>query len=562
MEVSKVFSSMKDVRIVRALLIGLMLAVLVLGLQPVFGGNAVPNPNTIVKLTEEHITLDPAAASSTVDLQKLINIYEVLVWYDGSDPNKLMPWLAEEVPSFENGLISSDGLNFTFHIRKGVKFHDGSELTAEDVKYSFDRILMMAFSGNYTYRFITGYLSPETISVIDQYTVRFTLLKPMPSFLRVLTVSTSGIVSKAYVEAHGGITPKQENAWMKSHTLGTGPFMLEEFVPNERLVLKRFDGYWRDPAKSERITFLPVADVNTKILMLTTGEADIIDMEGRFSWYDELKAIPGVVVNEGQPRFNGDFVALNFNIDTKNMLPSDTIPSDFFTDINVRYGFIYAFPYEQYMSTVHAHGNTRYIGPIPPGMLGDNPDLPLWNQDFAKAESYFRKTQWWDKGFTITFVALEGWTDFEKALLMFKDALETLNPKFHVNVQVMAVSDMIAKIYAQPSSPLPVYYWGVTCKFNDPDSLARPLLHSQGSQAKAVGYKNAAVDRLIEEAFSTYDEKARAEYYREMETVAYDDPPNIWVDVETSFDVMRDWVKGFSSNPVYDGWYLYTVYKE
>jgi peptide/nickel transport system substrate-binding protein len=542
-----------------------LLAGVILGLQPLLvahgiAGSSIPNPGKIVKLADEHLTLDPGTATSTVDLQKLINVYEPLVWYDGPDPNQLIPWLAEEVPSFENGLISEDGLTFTFHIRKGVKFHDGSELTAEDVKYTFDRILLMQKAGNYTYRFLKGYLVPDKIKVVDQYTVRFTLEKVMPSFLRLLTLPTSGIVSKAYVEAHGGITPGQENEWMKSHGAGTGPFMIHEVVPNERLVLRRFNDYWRGPARIEELVFLPITDVNTKILMLKTGEADIIDMEGKFSYYDELK-IPGVVINEGQPRFNGDFVVFNFDIDTKNMPPSDTIPADFFQDINVRWGFIYAFPFKQYMSTVHAHGNTRYIGPIPPGMLGDNPDLALWEQDLARAESYFKKTQWWDKGFTITMFALEGYTDWERGLLMFKDALESLNPKFHINIQIIGVADMLAKIYMRPS-PLPMYFWGLTCKFNDPDSLARPLLHSAGSSAYYIGYKNQRVDELLELAFSTYDEAVRAEYYKQAEAVAYEDPPYIWVDVETSFDVMRDWVKGFYSNPVYDGWYLYTVYKE
>jgi len=530
-------------------------------LSIVFSGLVTALGSNLTKITDESVTLDPGVAGSTVDLEVLINVYEPLVWYDGEDANTLVPWLATKVPTFENGLVSENGMTITIPIRQGVKFHNGKELTAEDVKYTFDRILIMAVAGNYTYRFLKGYLVPEKIKVLDPYTVEFTLEKLMPSFVRLLTLTSSGIVNKAYVEEHGGLTPGEVNLWMRDHACATGPFTVETWVPNERIVLKRFDGYWREPAKSETITFLPSSDISTEILMLKNSEADIINMEGKFSHYDELASIKGVRIQEGQPRFNGDYIVFNMDIDTENMPPSDTIPSDFFKDINVRYGFIYAFPFDLYMTVVHAHGNERYVGPIPQGMLGDNPDLPLWQQDLAKAETYFKRTEWWDKGFTITMLALVGYTDWERGLLMFKDALEALNPKFHVNVQPIGVADILAQIYTKPSS-LPMYWWGLTCKFNDPDSLARPLIHSKGSSAYYTGYSNPSVDQAIDEAFLSYDSTIRDGYYQLAEQLAYYDPPYIWIDVETSFDVIRDNVKGFVSNPVYDGWYLYSVYKE
>ena len=154
-------------------------------------------------------TLDPAEAYDSASGGVLSNTYETLVFYDRDKEDELIPILATEVPSSSNGGISPDGLTYTFNIRQGVTFHDGSEMTAEDVVFSINRLLVMGLGPSWMYSELldtaddNGDGIVDSITQIDQFTVQFQLKEAAPRFLAIMAYTAGSIVSKDWVSSKG-----------------------------------------------------------------------------------------------------------------------------------------------------------------------------------------------------------------------------------------------------------------------------------------------------------------------------------------------------------------------
>jgi peptide/nickel transport system substrate-binding protein len=288
------------------------------------------DPTTLLVLRyAEPDTLDPALDYETAGAEIIRNIYDPLLFYKAGDPSQFIPMLATE------WTISTDGLTYTFKIREGVKFQDGSDMTVEDVAYSFQRNLLfggpdgpMALLaepffgvGNVD---VTYLLDPalygdvsglqaydpaklkstcETVKakiVADaaNFTVTMTLANSWGPFLQTIGQNWAVVMSKAWSVKNGawdGSCDTWQNFYavssaedpLTSIAMGTGPFNLDHWTPGEELVLTRFDNYWRTepmwegesggggPAKLARIVIRMVPEWGTRFSMLQTGEADL-----------------------------------------------------------------------------------------------------------------------------------------------------------------------------------------------------------------------------------------------------------------------------------------------
>ena len=186
------------------------------------GGTEVSNPGVFVHAADdEPTTLDPAQVEPGEGGETMIlQVYERLVEIAPDGPD-LVPSLSTEVPSVENGLISADGLTFTFPIREGVVFHDGSPLTADDVKYSWDRVMTMDLPESAADLLIDNVVETR---VVDEFTFEVTLQERSASFLRaVVTSMVASVVSQEAVEANGGVVAGEPNEFMATNMVGTGP---------------------------------------------------------------------------------------------------------------------------------------------------------------------------------------------------------------------------------------------------------------------------------------------------------------------------------------------------
>jgi peptide/nickel transport system substrate-binding protein len=227
-----------------------------------------------------HVSLAPLWFDPA-ETQALITPYMVL--YALHDAViKPMPGNANAPSLAQSGSMSEDGLSWDFVLRDGAKFHDGEPITAEDVKFSFER-----------YRGANQALIKQQVAAIetpDARHVRFRLNKPWPDFLTFYS-SASGagwIVPKKYVETVG-------DAGFQKHPIGAGPYKFVSFTPGIELVLEAFDGYWRKSPAVKRVVMKSIPDETTRLAGLKHGEFDIAySIRGELA--EELQRTPGLSV--------------------------------------------------------------------------------------------------------------------------------------------------------------------------------------------------------------------------------------------------------------------------
>ena len=284
------------------------------------GPDKSKDPTTFVQATiGEPETLDPALAYETAGGEVIQNIYEGLVFYDGEAMDKFVPMLAE---SWE---LSDDGTTYTFHIRSGVKFHDGADLTASDVAYSFQRgLLFGGYSGPQWLlaepffgignddisivvdgegacaddrECLSALPAEDLLAACEKVTgaivaddaagtVTMTLAQAWGPFFATIAQTWGSVMDKDWTVANGGwdgdcgtwqnyYAEPSESDPFTTITNGTGPFKLDHWTQGEELVMVRNDDYWREPAKLERVVIKSVDEWGTRFAMLQAGDADV-----------------------------------------------------------------------------------------------------------------------------------------------------------------------------------------------------------------------------------------------------------------------------------------------
>lgn len=526
------------------------LGALTLTLPPAAMAQDVRNPGLLVHAAnDEPLSLDPAQVELGEGGETIIfQVYERLLDI-GPDSPDLIPALATEVPTDDNGLISEDGLTFTFPLRQGVVFHDGTPFTAHDVKFSWDRAMSMGLpEGNS--RVLTENIA--STEVVDDYTFRVTLKQRSASFLNSVVVAmVASIVSQDAVEANGGIEPGVPNVFMAGNMAGTGPYKLAAWNRSENLQLEINDDYWGDEAKLD-VRVEVGGDPDVRVLGLRAGEFDTIETDPSF--IADLEGADGVTIyNEGL-LLEPIHIGFNLNIPEGSLPASDTIPVDFFHDPRVRQAFNYAFDYEAFLNgPLAGYGdfNSHYI---PIGIFGYDPDAPRYvKADPAKAEELFREAGYWDDGFSVSVLTEEG-NLFALMSLVLKDSMAKINPKFQINV--LAVAETVFD-NAHSQNPLEYAMWAKNADpAADPDAYMRAYVHPDGPWGETHGFANGYRDperiaSLIEAASLELDTDTRAQMYSELQTLLYDDP--MWLIGAQEGSVMgyRDWVQGFKTQPLW-----------
>ncbi|MPZ74730.1 MAG: hypothetical protein GEU74_16205, partial [Nitriliruptorales bacterium] len=290
---------------------------------------------------DEPTTLDPAQVEPGEGGETMIlQAYERLLEVEPNSP-ELEGALATEEPTVENGGISEDGLTYTFKLREGVKFHDGTDLTAEDVKYSWDRVMEMDLPESNA-----GLLSStvESTEAPDDMTFVVTLQRPNAAFLNsVVPAMVASVVSQDAVEENGGIEAGKPSEYMQTNMVGTGPYKLIEWNRNENLRFEINEEYWGEAApKDLRVDV--VSDPDVRILGLRAGDYDTIETDP--SLVGDLEGAENVTIYSEGLLLEPIHIGLNLNIPEGSLPKEDTIPPDFFQDKRIRQAFNYAYDYE------------------------------------------------------------------------------------------------------------------------------------------------------------------------------------------------------------------------
>jgi peptide/nickel transport system substrate-binding protein len=454
--------------------------------------------------------------------------------------------LATEVPTQENGLVSDDGLKYTFPIREGVTFHDGTDMTAQDVKYSWDRVIEMDLpeGGASVFTDIV-----KSTSAPDDTTFEVTLKEPAGWFLAaVVYTPTAVVVSQDAVEENGGVVAGKPNEFMDTNMVGTGPLQFESWERGVSLRFTKFEDYWGEPVDFDA-RWEVVPDNSVGLLGMRSGDYDIIEPTPQFA--SELSGDENVCIEEAGFLLEPLHLAFNLNL-PENGPGKDTVPSDFFQDVRVRQAFNYSFDYPAYIEAgLEGFGQPGTY--LPPDMLGSDPDAPKYEQDLEQAEQLFRDAGWWDRGFTVSILVESNNPTFEAVGLILKDSLEKMNPKFRVNMLIVPEARFDE---AHGSVPFEYAMWIKNADlFADPHQMMMTYFHPDGDWGEVLGFREGyenpdQIADLIEQAGVSTDIAEREEIYSELLTLLHDDPMWLWAADEKNVQVHQCSID-FQYNPLW-----------
>lgn len=253
----------------------LLTCIIILGLSPAL---AKKEDNTlVVGLSLEPITFDTfEAVTDQRDVPVLYNVYDTLVRVDAD--GTIQPHLAK---SWE---VSDDGLDYTIHLEENVYFHDGTHLTAEDVKFTIDGV---KDTSNGT----SLLLNLESCEIIDDFTVRCHLSAPFASFMMGFASRVGSIYCKSYYEKNG-------SDCLQDAPMGTGPYIFSERIPGDQIVLKRNENWWKGDVPIETVILKTIVEPNTQIIALESGEVDLL-LNPEVSYLTRLDESRGVTWSYG-----------------------------------------------------------------------------------------------------------------------------------------------------------------------------------------------------------------------------------------------------------------------
>lgn len=576
-------------------------AALVVGALPPAGAADAKHRDTFTYLTiADADSLDPAWAYDTASNLIIRNVYEPLFQFDRTSTEKLLPLIAEKVPSRQNGLISPDGRTYTIPLRRGVKFHDGTDMTAEDVRWSLLRFLLTDRAAGPSSLLLEPLLGYSTTRGDDGAILEgvwndanravslqgdnlvLRLPRPYAPLLGILA-TWAPVMPRRWAAEHGD-WDGGESSWRKFNDRskesspffdradGTGPFKLERWDrKTKEFVLTRNDHYWRAPAPLKTIVIKSVVEFGTRKLLLQAGDADTIYADRPL--LSQLQNLPGVEVLDDQPTMEmNPVVFFTYRINGignsfvgSALLDGKGIPLDFFSDKDMRKAFAYAFDYKGFLADVMRGKGTQATGAIPRSLPGHAPKGKTYQLDLKKAEEHFRKA-WggrvWDSGFKFTIAFNSGNLPRQTVCQILKRNIESLNPRFRIDVRAV---EWPAFLDAYRGSKLPLFVMGWHADYPDPHNFAFPLLHSKGDFPATQKFKDPEFDRLIEEANAETDPARRNPIYARLQKLEFEAVPHLVIVDAVRYRTQRDWVKGWFNNPIFPdspyGSYFYTLSK-
>lgn len=494
----------------------------------------------IVRFTEAWPTyIDPAIAADFSSSVSVANLYDTLVFptYDG----EVVPHLAE---SWE---VSEDGLTYTFHLRKGVKFHNGEELKAEDVVFSMERLLAIGQGYSYIFKPIV-----EKVEALDDYTVRFHLKKPFGPFLYALV--RLYILNKDEVLAH--IDPTGEygemgdygKKWLLTHDAGSGPYMVKEMRLEEYLHAVRFPDYWKplDPNAPDEFKYIGTTETATVRTLLAKRELEISDFRQPAEFYEAASKIEGMKVAK---LFGGS----TFFCMMHNRKP----PTD---DVHFRKALAYAIDYDAIANQIFP-GARQAQGPVSFILPGHNPEVYQYRRDLEKAKEELAKSKYADKldEYPVDLVWCAEVPDEEKVALLIQANAAELGIK--VNVIKTPWMKIIEEV-ATPETTAHMYLIFVSPHYAEAGSMLQSKYHSSscGTWEQTEWLQDPELDRMIEDAIATVDKEERFAKYRKIQEYIVDLCPSLFlIDQPENYayqDYYIDWTaaeraeRGEKVNPV------------
>jgi len=495
---------------------------LVLWVAPVA---AQPAGTLVVGLVAEPVNLDPPQVTDLNSNRVGRRIVETLVTFP-EESTQIVPGLAE------SWTISKDGLQYTFKLRRGITFHDGTPLNAEAVKFSIERQINPnhpAYKlGKYPFaNFFFG--NVKAVEVLSEERVAFLLNEARASFIAVLAQGAASIVSPTAVMKWGPDYP--------THPVGTGPFRFASWDRGQRVVLEKNPTYWKYPVKVERVIYRPIVEDQARLTELLTGTLDVI------------VGVPADFVSQLEQNAK---ITLLKQVGAHVWYLGMNNQKKPFDDKRVRQALNYAVNKDAIVKDVLKGTGATSRGPVLPGTWGADPALKAYPYDPERAKKLLAEAGY-PSGFSTTLWVPESGSGMQAPVAMSTVMQSNLKAVgVNVSLQTMEWGAYLAKLRTKEQELFALSWMAGT---EDPDMVMYPLLHS--SQWTPLGpnralYKNARFDALLQQARLTTDQAKRAQLYREAQRILVDDAPWVFVDHEIQIAALSKRVQGFKLHPSFD----------
>ena len=486
------------------------------------GNSSTPKDVLVVGQIAEPKSLDPATVTAVNDFRILMNLYDGLVRYkDGT--------LEVEPALAKSWTISEDGKTYTFSLRSGISFHDGSSFDAGAVKFNFDRMLNEDHPYHDTGPFPLSFFfsAIETVKVIDNNTVQFTLNAPYAPFLSNLAYPTGLIASPTAIKNSGkdfGRSP-----------VGTGAFTFNSWKAKEAVIVDRNENYWDGQAGTKAVVFRPITDGNTRVAEMLSGGIDM------------MVEVPPVSLS----KFSGNDFAIVEQAGPHVWFLILNAKEGPFADKKIRQAANYAINKEAIVKDVLEGTAAIAAGPTPPAFAwAYNNDLQPYPYDPGKAKALLEEAG--QTGAKLTFYVTQGGSGMLDPVAMgtaIQADLEAVG--FDVEIKTFEWNAFLGEVNPglEGKADMAEMAWMT----NDPDTLPYLALRTgawpdQGGFNSGY-YSNPKVDELLEGARSSTDQAERARLYKEMQTIVQDDAPWVFIANWKQNAVTSGQVKGFSLQP-------------
>ena len=474
--------------------------------------------------------LDPRQINTQEAYIVCANVYDCLVLYDYG-ATTIRPGLAE---SWE---ISDDNLVYTFHLRQGVKFHDGEEFNADAVVTWYNSIdpdaegtQYDATAFPYTKDFITDWV--DTVEAVDEYTVKMTLPKPYAPLLANLAIPNSSIISPKALSL--GLDELAVNP------SGTGAFKLarpEDWVRDSQMVLEANPDYWGGAPKVGQFILRVIPESSTRLQAVEAGEVDLVwplssdDVE-------RARGNPDLVIVE-DAGLNVNEIALN-------------VTKDPFTSKEVRQALNYAVNKEELSEGLYNGNMVPAGGVLPPVVWAYNPDLKSYPYDPDKAKSLLAEAGYDESNpLSFTLMAYTVPRGYNPAGDRLATAIQEYLSEVGVNVDIQT-EEWTQYLQDARADKFVAHQSGWQGDNGDPDNFLYALLAGPSKGAgNTAFYENPEVDKLLVQATEVADQDERTKLYQQAEQMIVDDAPWIFIGYQKHQVVTRANVTDFQLQPTY-----------
>lgn len=427
-------------------------------------------------------------------------------------------------PNLAEKWDNPDEKTWVFTLRKGVKFHNGQELKAEDVKFTYDTILDEKFASP-----LRSFFTPvKKVEVVDDYTVKFTLDSAYGPFLSYLN---QGIVPKAVVEKAGDS--------FANNPVGTGPYKFVSWKRADTISLEANPDYFRGRPKMDKIDLKIVPDNSARVVALESGDLDLVQSPLSPQDVTRLQSKAGFKVNR-TPAAGYTYINLNC---------ADPILSD----VKVRQALSYMVNREQILNSIYKGIGSVAKGPIPPGMWAYTADLPSYTYDPNKAKALLDEAGWKvgadgkrsKDGKPLKLTIRTHSEDPDRRQLIEVLQAELTNIGIQADTNVIDFASFFADVQAGK------YQMGVIGWLNlaNPDqaTFRQFTIGGAGNYGKC---EDAQIDKLIKDARVTLDQAKAKDLYQQASKMIVDKAFYIFVQYQEYVEIQRADLNGFVVDPV------------